>query len=259
MISRTSNIGQVSAGVIKEAFRIVYRDFFSFKPQSIREAPDRIAWLRGCLDYQDLKKTYRDISLLHALNPGENVRSALDQHLLKSPENYLRQPLEYLPIEITMRLLLGNNTALKGLQLASNYGPYLLYLKERRGFTDFSGIDIDPHAVAYAREIGSPVIEGTVNPLPFEGSSFDLVISNNFLVMDYALVERATSLALPTFIRNAAVEVHRVLKPRGYFISLDECVHTLNQIPFEPPQVFTGEAVVELTGLKYVNVFQKAD
>jgi SAM-dependent methyltransferase len=258
MTSRTSNIGQISAPVIKETFRKVNRDLFSFRPQSIKKAPDRIARLRGCLEYQDLKKAYRDISLLHALDPEKNVRSALDQHLLKSPENYSRQPLEYLPIEVTMRLLLGKNTALKGLQLASNYGPYLLYLKERRGFTDFSGIDIDPHAVQYAREIGSPVIEGSVNPLPFESSSFDLVISNNFLVMDYAPVERTTSLDLPTFIRSAAEEVHRVLKPGGYFISLDECVHLQDEIPFDPPQIFSREVIAELESLGSINVFQKA-
>ena len=234
------------------------RDLSSFKPQSIEKAPERIAWLRGCLDFQDLKKTYRDISLLHALDPGENVRSALEPHLLKSPENYLRQPLEYLPIEVSMRLLLGNNTALKGLQLASNYGPYLLYLKERRGFTDFRGIDIDPYAVQYAQEIGSPVIEGTVDPLPFQSSSLDLVISDNFLTMDYLPVKSATSLALPTFIRSAAEEVHRVLKPGGYFISLDECVHLQDEIPFDPPQVFSREAIAQLASLRSINVFQKA-
>jgi SAM-dependent methyltransferase len=258
-----ASIGQITPRAINRIFCQVYAELHQFAPPAIKNAPDRIARLRGCLDHKHLAAQHHNFRLLDAaqrsmLPVGKALNSAqLADLLLKSPGNYLREPGDYFPIELTLRLLRKNKRNLNGLQLAANFGPYLLYLREQRGFTNFLGLDIDQHAVAYAREIGSPVIEGNAAKLPFAGKSLDLVISDHFLSLDYDPLGDSASQPLPDFIGSVAGEVYRVLKPGGSFISLDEDVHLIPSSPFSPPQEYSAAAIAEFSGLKDLRVFQK--
>ena len=70
-------------------------------------------------------------------------------------------------------------------------------------FSDYTGIDGSPEAVAAAQGKGRSIIQGDVDePLPFEDATFDGVVLKDLLehVTDPVAVVR---------------EAHRVLKPRG--------------------------------------------
>jgi ubiquinone/menaquinone biosynthesis C-methylase UbiE len=70
-------------------------------------------------------------------------------------------------------------------------------------FSDYTGIDGSPEAVAAAQGKGRSIIQGDVHePLPFEDATFDGVVLKDLLehVTDPVAVVR---------------EAHRVLKPRG--------------------------------------------
>lgn len=51
-----------------------------------------------------------------------------------------------------------------------------------RGFTNLKGVDINPKAVEFCRDKGFDVIQGDAESLPFEDSSFDLVMTNGLLI-----------------------------------------------------------------------------
>jgi glycosyltransferase involved in cell wall biosynthesis/SAM-dependent methyltransferase len=77
------------------------------------------------------------------------------------------------------------------------------------GYTSLTGLDIDPASISYARDkfLGISFVEGTMHALPFEDSSFDVVICLEGL-------EHVMRSQVDAFLK----EVHRVLRTTGTLI-----------------------------------------
>lgn len=144
---------------------------------------------------------------------------------LATPTNYDFSFQSLGPIEMARRLVFQDSKP-TGAQLASNYGLYPLFLKEQVGLTKFYGIDSDPHAVAFAREIGAPVKEADARAIPFPDGSLDLIISSHFLDYSYiSLIDRLNHLCgkyTEDFQTTVSREIIRALKPGGWFLTQTE-------------------------------------
>lgn len=191
----------------------------------ISEAPERIARLAGYADRKEMTDSYE--SDLAKLRKMRSAPPRLFSVYLSDPDNYQKTPQLYQAIEVTMDLIFGPKLReCQGVQLAANYGPFLDYLRNKRGVSGLIGIDIDPAAVQYAAENGLSVIRSDVRDFPFPDSSQDIVISGFFLDPWYLRIvadvcgygahqERA-------FMNDVLREAYRVLKPGGCLISLHE-------------------------------------
>jgi len=162
----------------------------------------------------------------------EAVRTALLQDLfdahLFTPMNYQIYHQTFIPIEMARRIVFPDIKP-AGIQLASNWGVYPLFLKEQMGLTDFYGIDVDKAAIAYAEKIGAPVIEADARSLPFPAERFDLVFSSHFLDCSYfGFINSVKGLSwgeeFINFRLDVMREVYRVLRPGGWFITQTEVV-----------------------------------
>lgn len=69
----------------------------------------------------------------------------------------------------------------KILEVGCNIGMELLFL-QKMGFTNLSGIDIQPYAVEEAKNRGLNVIQGSASSLPFEDNEFDMVFTSGVLI-----------------------------------------------------------------------------
>ena len=214
-----------------------------FRPPQITKAPDTIAFKLHGSDYKGLRADYFIARLILPITnvPAKNKQAIL----LSDPENYTREPSDYIRTEIALRLIFGNRKPF-GLQLASNYGPYLFYQREARG-RNFVGLDADRHAAAYAAKIGNIVVQGDAATLPFADKTFEVVISTNFLAVEYlSQLDLARGVSDPDLAERVTTEVYRVLKPGGWFFSELEIFSEggVNQLfpPFQqPPQRFSRE------------------
>ncbi len=107
----------------------------------------------------------------------------------------------------------------KILQIASNWGPYMYFLKDIYKADTF-GLDINAAAVAYAARGGLKFYVGDASRMGFRSGSFDIVISNNFL--DYSYLNSLPASRAPNFVEKVIIEAHRILKPGGRFFSYQE-------------------------------------
>jgi hypothetical protein len=164
--------------------------------------------------------------------------------------DYMKSPIAFVAIEVAMRFLFGNGKSLLGLQLASNYGPYLHYLRSR-GIHGITGIDTNPAAIRYGMEIGSNTKHGNALKLERPAQLYDVIITEHFIDLDY--------LICPT--RVVRDQIAGVLKPNGFHLSDHEVSswHP-NEIyfnGFSPPQGFSAEVVTEYSELGSVFAFQR--
>jgi len=237
--------------VSKKSIQVHYQqaraELFDHNPRCIVEAPDRIARSVGLRDYDEMASRHHDLKMLSFQALVDLPKDELSERdnrkiLSRSPENYLRHHWQYLDIEVAIRILYGEGRGMRGLQLGSNYGPYLHYLKEKRNCPNFLGVDIDPVAINYARSIGVPVLKASVTELPFAPGSFDLVFSQNLLVHDYELClepvrprDRSRVAALG--------EIFMVLRPGGIYLSSMEnwSDQQIDRSGFRPHPAFQGD------------------
>lgn len=230
----------------------------------INEAPERIARLAGYQDYEEMSLSYE----LH-FNAGRmvDIPASFYPIYLSAPDNYKKTPRYYRAVEITLDLLFGHKLKeSQGIQLASNYGPFLAYLQEQRGISGLIGVDTDPIAVQYAEQNGLPVIKADVRTLPFPDYSQDVVISGLFLdpwylriIADFSGYGRGEEEA---FLKDVLSETYRVLKPGGCLISLHEWFVHPNEKktewhPFSRSQFFSQEAINDFLSLEDIAVLQK--
>jgi|GEM_PF-2313994 len=236
----------------------------------ITEAPNRIAHLSCFSDYDAMEKEYYarrlyvwEASANHPKNQGmERTKITM---MASNPANYLKQPLEYLGVEVVVRLLFGDGRQVRGLQLASNFGPYLHYLQTSQPGLKMLGIDIDLLAVQYAHSIGVNVFRANATKLPFVQNGFDLIFSHNFLIFNYkeCLDQiRPEGQSTEPFSAKVLSEVSRVLKPGGIFISSQEFLSDdqVSQGNLKPHPDFQGSWFDrrETPELKDLQVFKKA-
>lgn len=256
--------------VSKKSVQIHYQqaraELFAHNPRCIVEAPDRIARSVGLRDHDEMADKHRLIKIMSfqamADLPNDELTERDNRKILsRSPQNYLRNHWEYLDIEVAIRLLYGGDRGLRGLQLGSNYGPYLHYLKEKRNCPNFWGVDVDRVAVEYARSIGITVVKAGVTGLPFEPGSFDVVFSQNLLVEDY---ERCLEPGQPMARSRAAAlrEVSLILRTGGMYLSSLEGWSDLQvgRSGFRPHPAFQGEWFdkTQAPELNDLQVFEKA-
>lgn len=93
-----------------------------------------------------------------------------------------------------------NGISLKILDAGCGTG---LLAKELRAFGEVTGVDIDPRAIFYSKKRGIKVKKASVNNLPFESKTFDVVVS-----MDVLYHQKVDD-------KKALREFLRVLKPGG--------------------------------------------
>ena len=196
-----------------------------YRPAAIESAPEEIALKKKGMTYPQMERDHALTVEMLCGSPlllGNRVNFAAV--VLDNPDNYLRAPIEFGAIETARRLIFGEKH-LTGLQVASNYAPYLYYLRDQLGLKNFLGIDPDFFAANYAHRIGNLVLQGDAAALPIKSQSQDVVISFNFLASNYLyLIERARGCSapdddFPDFGRVVLAEIYRALKPGGWFLS----------------------------------------
>lgn len=168
-----------------------------------------------------------------------------------SRQEYKKDTSSYIGIEVTMRFLFLQRERISLLQLASNYGPYLHYLRYYDGMENVLGIDLAGLAVSYGKSIGSPVEWGDARQITLPSASWDAVITHDFL--------NTKDFKYP--ISLVRQDIHRLLKPNGWHISYGEHMtwtHTERSRPFFSAQQFSDGAKLDFPELKPVMVFQKA-
>ena len=91
------------------------------------------------------------------------------------------------------------------LDLGTSTGTNLQMLKDL-GFTNVTGLDLSPEAIRFCAQKGlGPVIEGSIESLPFTDNAFDLVLATDVIEhVDHDL--------------KAVSEINRVLRPNGRVI-----------------------------------------
>ncbi len=222
-----------------------YGELLMFKPGCIKDAPEKIA------------------RSMESLGCAPNMLINFDFN------NYQLEAVDFVSIEVVMRLLFEGCDP-QGLQLASNFGPYLHYLRTERNFTNFLGIDIDPLAKKYADDIGVPVILASATAIPLANESQEVVISYHFLDWLYTRVFDLGSRAPifsdgppsnSPFIISVLKEIWRILKPEGVFISslenLNKSALAHGGNPFRDPITFSDE-VISKRHLEELYIFQKS-
>jgi SAM-dependent methyltransferase len=112
------------------------------------------------------------------------------------------------------------------LEIGANWGPYMHYLRHQYGANTY-GVDRNEIAVEYARQGGLNFIPGNASKMDFfQSNAFDMVISRHFL--DYAYISQFFFKKTTPLMENILTEVHRVLKPEGFFFSHEEDIENLS-------------------------------
>jgi SAM-dependent methyltransferase len=102
--------------------------------------------------------------------------------------------------------LLEQNSKAKVIDLGCGRGEFTLKVKEKIGCSEVVGVDVYNKALNEARRKKIIVKKVDLNgSLPFEGNSFDVVVSNQ--VIEHLL-----------YPVKFTEEIHRILKPGGYAI-----------------------------------------
>ena len=81
-----------------------------------------------------------------------------------------------------------------------------LLAKRLNKFGEVTGVDIDPRAIFYSKKRGIKVIKASINDLPLQDLTFDVVVS-----MDVLYHKRVDD-------KKALLEIYRVLKPGGLLL-----------------------------------------
>jgi SAM-dependent methyltransferase len=186
-----------------------------YKPPFIERAPEKIAQKMNYMGIRQLEEQYHRVLDIEQLGstPPQLRKLVYETAVALNPGDLMRNMIEYVAIDITLKLLYSNLKGLNVLQLACNYGPYLHFLKHEEGIRVF-GVDIAQAAAKYANENGIDVIRASAMALPFRSDEFDVVFSKNFLSSGYLRRLSHEDLIIP-----AAKEIHRVLKPGGIYLS----------------------------------------
>ena len=227
---QTTNYGP---RLCRPVFAAAINDLRAFRPKEFcREAAEQIAQAQGQPSHSALEKYHDDkLSIIRALIAKEQPDIA--HQLMKTqimmqlatPVSYDLSFQSFSPIEMARRLIFQDQKPV-GVQLASNWGFYPLFLKEALGLTGFFGLDSDPYAVAYAQKIGAPVIQADARALPFPDGTLDLVVSSHFLDFSYIkLIDQLNYLNgkyTEDFQTTVRREIVRVLKPGGWFLTQTE-------------------------------------
>ena len=172
------------------------------------------------------------------------------------PDDYHTCPILFPGIHTAILKIFG----LKGLkdkkvaQVASNYGPYLHLLEKEYG-ANVSGVDSNNIAVKYARKQGLNIILGDASKMGFfSDNSFDIAISYNFLQYVYINVLSINSLCFGTdlFIENTISEIHRILRPGGYYFSQKEDIKD-----YDSANRFSSFSIMDVPVYGSVDILQK--
>jgi len=256
-------LNTVTTKQTEKLFKTHFAKIGRYKPAYVQEAPEAIARKMGYIGLPELSDVYgvmiRQVQRARIDDHLETgtLSAALKEAAMINPEHLLRLPAEYTYMHITIKLFCENLKGLRVLQLASNFGPYLHFLKEVEG-ANVSGVDILKAAAEYGQEHGLDVRETSSAQLPFADGEFDLVFSKNFLDQSY----------LSVFGRNCSEEivvptlnqVYRVLKPGGHFISELENLPLPGSAfghPFETAEHYSLEVTCENPLFRGIKVFTK--
>ncbi len=188
------DLGTFPAATIKDAFVQAHLDLDAYKPPFVTDAVKTIKPLGENLDYD-----------------APDLLDRISFNQMCYMDNFEVMPGYYVRVETMRRILFPGQTRIAGLQLASNYGPYLHYLKHRCGVDGMVGVDSDIKAVDYALAGGLACVHADAVHLPFADSSISFVFSRLFL--DFAYLQDES------LIKKIAREVVRVLMPGGVFVS----------------------------------------
>jgi SAM-dependent methyltransferase len=248
------NLEKLTVGQIMRAQSLVKCNYF--KHPYIADAPEEIARLQGRANFDELVCRYRYIL------KSPNCPTPLKENIIKlgfRPSNYQQIPSYYLGIETMLHLLEISKKSKAMLQLASNYGPFLFYLKRMSEFNKIYGIDVDRFAVQYGNQIGNKVLLASAHCLPIADSTFDIVFSQNFIDFEYfrfSNVKLATTMA--ESVSRIMNEIYRVLRSGGVFISSLEIFADIDDPkywgPFDKRQVFAEQ---KSTPLSKICLFEK--
>ncbi len=209
-----------------------------YNPPFVANAEKGISKLLGVTNFGDLKNSS---FLMHeefkeAVQKGNEL---LAKKILFSPYfkpiDYNTEPIIFAGIHAAISEFHGLK-ALKGknvLQIAPNWGPYMHFLHYQYDANTF-GIDKNEAAVEYAKQGGLNFIVGDASDMNcFHDNSFDIAVSYNFL--NYGYMSMLFCEKITPFMEKVLSEVHRILKPGGFFFSLDEETGTL-----EPAKLFNS-------------------
>lgn len=215
-----------------------YVRLVAFQSKAIDQAPSRIA---------ELKKELPPLSQT--------------QEELFKPIFYTVRLEYYAVIDVIMQSL-SEEGKLLGLELGANYGPYQHYLKQEKGFSSIWGIDIDPAAIKYAGEIGSPIINASADAIPFANGVLDVVFSYHFLDINYTKFI-GPSAGNRSFTESVLREIMRILKLGGVYIS---SLEIFDNAALTQRQQFFGETFIFSEEVRQINnyfgslyIFRKSD
>jgi hypothetical protein len=212
-------------------------------------------------------KNLHSLEVNHAYVTGEilelqsNGDNAHAKKLLSSPlyaaGDYKLQPELFCSINTAILKCYGimDLRGKKVLQVASNWGPYMHYLKHEYGAV-VSGVDKNNIAVKYAKAGGLDFIAGDAGRMDFfQDNSFDMAISHNFLDSGYLGIFCFNDIYWNPhpFMKNVIKEIHRILKPGGVFYSQNEDLEALGSAC----GIFSSISRLEFSRFDSVEILQK--
>jgi SAM-dependent methyltransferase len=170
-----------------------------------------------------LKRSFQFKEMYHSENIAGHFDAAkeITSSIYFGANDYTVHLIRYLDIHVAISIYVGLNhlKRKKVLQIAPNWGPYMYFLQQEFGATAF-GIDKNRIAVRYAKEQGGlNFIVGDASNLPFNNDSFDLIVTNGFLLDAYLHIFLKDP---QPFMEKVVQEIHRTLKPSGLFFSQGE-------------------------------------
>lgn len=207
---------------IERRFYYSFAKLAKYNPPFVKNSEMEISKLLGM---DNLDRLGRNTLSVH----NEYIKESRKQEASRARMDHLLPYLKASDYFMPLSIYAGIHTAisfeygfrgLKGkniLEIGANWGPYMHYLRHEHGANTY-GVDTNQIAVEYARNGGLNFIPGDVSKMDFfQDNVFDIVVSRNFFDLAYRylfLNEDATSC-----MEKIIKEVHRVMKPRGYFFS----------------------------------------
>ena len=150
------------------------------------------------------------------------------------PDDYYTKPICFARVNTAIMKFIGLGRLQRKniLHIAPNWGAYMYYLKNKYGANAF-GVDTNRIAIEYAKQGGLDFTLGDASKMSFYPDNyFDAVISRNFLDPSYLTIFFYDQLSQQpaSFMGNVIKEVHRILKPGGFFFSQDEDIKDIPDI-----------------------------